>query len=236
MTVAAAEPIRAIAFDAYGTLFDVAAAAQRCAVALGPDVGGIAALWRTKQIEYTWQRSVRGQYVDFWQVTGQALDHALAAFHIDDPALRARLMELYFSLDPYPDARPALEAVRAAGLHVVILSNGSPSMLVSAVQRAGFSPLLEALLSADQVQNYKPHASVYQLACDHFRLPPRQIGFVSANGWDVSGAAAFGFRVVWINRTSAPAECLPGTAECVIGSLDALAGVLAGLAAGAAAG
>jgi 2-haloacid dehalogenase len=218
--------IGACVFDAYGTLFDVAAAAARCRDALGDKADALASLWRTKQLEYTWLRSLRGDYVDFWHVTGQSLDYAMASLNLEDSALRTRLMELYLVLDAYPEVREMLSTIKSAGVRTAILSNGSPSMLIAAVQRAQLQNLLDEVISVDPVGIYKPHPSVYQLAVDKMRLPPEQICFLSANAWDASGAAYFGFRVVWINRFRAQPEQLPGKPEKEIHTLAELPDLL----------
>ena len=202
--------IRACVFDAYGTLFDVSAATARCRDELGDRADALTTVWRSKQLEYSWLRSLRGDYVDFWHVTGQSLDYALAAIGVHDPALRSRLMELYFVLDAFPDMRDALAELKTAGLKMAILSNGSPSMLTAAVHRARLEDLLDAVISVDSVRIYKPHPTVYQLAVDRLKLPADRICFLSANYWDASGAALFGFRVIWINRTGALPDPLPG--------------------------
>ena len=220
------EGVGACVFDAYGTLFDVAAATRRCRSALGEHAEALTALWRSKQLEYSWLRSLRGDYVDFWHITGQSLDYALAVLGFSDPALRSRLMELYFVLDAYPDVCGALGALKTAGLRTAILSNGSPSMLTAAVHRASLEQLLDAVISVNSVRIYKPHPTVYQLAVDRLRLPARQICFLSSNYWDVSGAALFGFRVVWINRTGAKPDVLPGRPEQEIASLSLLPALL----------
>jgi 2-haloacid dehalogenase len=218
--------VGACVFDAYGTLFDVSAAAARCRGPLGDKADALASLWRTKQLEYTWLRSLRGDYVDFWHVTGQSLDYAMAALKLEDNALRARLMELYLVLDAYPEVREMLITLKGAGLKTAILSNGSPSMLIAAVRHARIQELLDEVISVDAVRIYKPHPSVYQLAVDTLRLPPERICFLSANAWDASGAAYFGFRVVWINRVRAQPESLPGKPEKEIQSLAELPGLL----------
>ena len=217
---------RAVVFDAYGTLFDVASAAARAADALGPQWPGVAEVWRAKQLQYTWLRSLMGQHADFWQVTGDALDFALEGLGRPEPALRERLMALYHRLGPYPEARPALERLRAAGLRLAVLSNGAPPMLSAAVTSAGLAPLLEAVLSVEEVGIYKPHRSVYQLAVDRLGLAAAEIAFVSANGWDAHGASAFGLRVAWCNRAAQPAERLPGAPQAVIRSLAELPDLL----------
>jgi len=214
--------VRAVVFDAYGTLFDVGAAVARCSDALGPRAGQLLALWRSKQLEYTWLRSLRGDYVDFWHVTGQSLDFAMESLGLDDLGLRARLMELYFVLDAYPDAPAALRAVKELGRRTAILSNGAPSMLTAAVHHAALEAVLDAVISVDAIGVYKPHPDVYQLAVDRLKIPVEQIGFVSANYWDVSGAARFGFRVVWINRNGGRRDRLPGEPVAEIATLAAL--------------
>ncbi len=218
--------IRACVFDAYGTLFDVSAATARCRDELGDRADALTTVWRSKQLEYSWLRSLRGDYVDFWHVTGQSLDYALAAIGVHDPALRSRLMELYFVLDAFPDMRDALAELKTAGLKMAILSNGSPSMLTAAVHRARLDDLLDAVISVDSVRIYKPHPTVYQLAVDRLKLPAERICFLSANYWDASGAALFGFRVIWINRTGALPDPLPGEPDHEIKSLAALPALL----------
>ncbi|HEY0832788.1 MAG TPA: haloacid dehalogenase type II [Azospirillum sp.] len=218
--------IRACVFDAYGTLLDVTAAARHCRADLGDAADALAALWRAKQLEYTWVRTLMGDYADFWQVTGEALDYALDRHGRADPALRARLMDLYFRLDPFPDAVPALEALRARGMRTAILSNGSPAMLDGAADGAGLRPLLDDVLSVDPLRLYKPHPSVYRLACDRLGLERAEILFVSSNGWDAAGAGAFGFKVAWLNRAGNPPDRLPAPPTATIASLTDLPALL----------
>lgn len=213
---------RAAVFDAYGTLFDVAAAAARCEALLGDKMQPLAALWRTKQLEYTWLRTLMRRYEDFWQVTADALDYAMEALGIADAALQDRLMALYRELDAYADARPTLERLRAAGLSTAILSNGSPTMLQGAVDGAGLGALLDDVLSVDRLQRYKPIPEVYELACTRFGVTPERICFVSANGWDIAGAASTGMRCAWINRGRQPLERLPARPVAQIRSLSEL--------------
>ncbi|MCW5700460.1 MAG: haloacid dehalogenase type II [Rhodospirillales bacterium] len=216
------ENIEACVFDAYGTLFDFGAAAERCRDVLGDKVQQLTQIWRTKQLEYTWLRSLRGDYVDFWHVTGQGLDYALAALGIEDNALRTRLMELYFVLDAFPEVPEVLRTLKDSDFKTGILSNGSPSMLIAAVRRGGLESLLGPLISVDDVGIYKPHPSVYQLAVDRMNVPAEKICFLSANAWDAAGAAYFGLRVVWINRFGTPPEQLPGSPEAEIRTLSEL--------------
>ena len=222
--------VKACVFDAYGTLFDTASAARRSAQLLGDKAGPLAALWREKQLAYTWLRAVQGRHADFWQVTGDALDFALEALAIaqpgpgDRPGLRDRLMQLYLTLDPYPEVPEVLRRLRAAGLKTAILSNGTPRMIEALVAGAGLE--VDALLSVEQAGIYKPHASVYQLALDAFGLPARAIAFQSSNGWDAYGASAFGMQVVWCNRSRQPRERLPGAPDREVETLAALPGLV----------
>ncbi len=211
--------VRAVVFDAYGTLLDFGSAAERAGDALGDRWRSLSDLWRRKQLEYTWLRSLMRRHVDFWQVTGEALDYALQAHAIHDPALRKRLMDLYLHLDPYPDALPALEALRAHGLRLAVLSNGSTGMLDAVIRNARLDLLLDAVMSVDEVAIYKPSPEVYAMGARQLDLLPGEIGFVSSNGWDVHGAGAFGFRVAWCNRAGLPPERLPGAPEIVVRSL-----------------
>ncbi len=214
--------IRACVFDAYGTLFDVHSPAERLRTELGPKADALSAAWRTKQLEYTWLRSLMGRHADFWHVTGEALDFALADTAIRDDDLRERLMVEYLHLQAYPEVSVTLEVLRAAGLKTAILSNGAPAMLSSATGSAGLDGRLDAVLSVEEVGVFKPHPAVYQLAVDRLGVPREAICFVSSNGWDVAGAAVFGFRVAWLNRAARTPERLPGAPEAEITALDAL--------------
>ena len=215
-------PIDACVFDAYGTLFDVAAAAARCRDDLHGKADQLAEVWRLKQLQYTWLRSLMRRYVDFTQVTGDALDYALAAVGIDDPPLRERLMALYMELDAYPEVPEMLRRLRAGGLKTGILTNGSPKMIDAAVASAGIGDLLDAVLTVDPLGIYKPDPSVYQLTPDRFGVPVERIAFMSSNAWDAAAAADFGMTVVWVNRFGQPPERLPGTPVAELTSLEAL--------------
>lgn len=226
MTEPAFDDTAACVFDAYGTLFDVHSAVQRGGSALGDKAGAVSALWRQKQLEYTWLRSLMGAHADFRQVTQDGLDYALAAHGVDDAALKARLMALYLTLDAYPDVAACLETLRAAGLATAILSNGEPEMLDAAVTSAGLTALFDAVLSVEEVGIFKPDPRVYQLAVDRLQVRPERICFVSTNAWDAAGAAFFGFRVAWLNRFGQRLEQLPGAPAAVIGGLDELPALL----------
>ncbi|HTP82378.1 MAG TPA: haloacid dehalogenase type II [Alphaproteobacteria bacterium] len=220
------QDIDACVFDAYGTLFDTGSAAARCKEALGADWTTVSDLWRRKQLEYSWLRSLMGRHADFWHVTGESLDYALALAKRTDPVLRAMLMQQYLSLDPYPEAEEALRRLKAKGMKTAVLSNGTPTMLTAAVNSSGLSALIDAALSVEAVGIYKPHPSVYQVAVDKLGVAAARICFLSSNGWDAAGAAAFGFRVVWVNRNGAPTENLPAMPERQITSLAQLPALL----------
>lgn len=226
MPTAGLHGVHGCVFDAYGTLFDVGSAAAGCAEALGEEAPRLAALWRDKQLQYSWLRTLQDRHADFRQVTGDALDYALDALGIADRDLRERLMRLYLALDAYPEVRAAVERLRAAGLATAILSNGAPAMLAAAVAHAGLGALFDHVLSVEEVGVYKPHPKVYRLACDRLDLAAEQIAFVSSNGWDAWAAADFGFRVLWCNRTGLPRERLPGAPEREIRSLAELPALL----------
>jgi len=213
-------------FDAYGTLFDLDKIASVGRAALGDRVTALSDLWRRKQLEYSWLRSLMGRHADFWQVTGESLDYALSSLGIADPGLRAHLMEAYLAPSAFPDALPALRKLRAAERKLAILSNGSPTMLTSAVKGADMNDVLDKTLSVEPVGIFKPHPSVYRLATEAFDCQPNQVAFISSNGWDVAGAAAFGFQTVWVNRRKAPREVLPAAPHIEIASLEALPGLL----------
>ena len=214
--------IKACVFDAYGTLFDVHAPTAKVADALGPAAQALSEMWRLKQLQYTWLRSLMGEYVTFWQVTGEALDYALAAHGIEDAALRKRLMDLYLTLDAYPDALDTLARLREAGFATAILSNGSPGMLDAAVGSSGLGAELDAVLSVEDVGIFKPDGRVYQLAVDRMGVARAEICFVSANAWDAAGAANFGFQVAHLNRFNQPPEGLPGRPKAILTTLAEL--------------
>lgn len=213
-------------FDAYGTLFDYGSAAARCKDALAGDWQVFSELWRRKQLEYTWLRSLMGRHADFWNVTGESLDYALAAFKRQDPALRAALMQQYLSLDCFPEVVGMLQRLRAAGMKTAILSNGSPTMLTAAVNSSGVGRILDATFSVEKVGVFKPHPSVYQIIVDEMAVVANRVCFLSSNGWDAAGAAAFGFRTVWVNRNKTPVENLPAHPEAEIPTLADLPALL----------
>lgn len=223
---------KAVLFDAYGTLLDVDAAAARLAATnrfpelktLWPD---LAALWRSRQLNYTWLRSLSHSYAPFWQLTCDALDYALEALKLDNQEMREALLDLYRELDAYDDARPALDAVQAAGIPAAVLSNGNQEMIDRAFAAAALTDRLDSLLSVEDVGVFKPDPRVYQLGCDRYAARPEEILFVSSNGWDAAAAGLFGFKTIWANRAGMPTERLPRSPDFIASGLDFVAEHLA---------
>ncbi|MEQ8604389.1 MAG: haloacid dehalogenase type II [Marivibrio sp.] len=217
----------ACVFDAYGTLFDVHAAVGAVKAEIGPEAERLSQIWRQKQLEYTWLRSLMHSHADFWRLTADGLDYAMEATGLIDRAdLRAKLLDLYLRLDCYGEVPATLDRLKASGLATAILSNGAPEMLESAVANAGLADRLDAVLSVEEIGIFKPDPRVYQLACDRLGAEADRICFLSSNAWDVAGAAHFGFQVVWINRFGQPRERLPGAPKAVIETLDELPALL----------
>jgi 2-haloacid dehalogenase len=214
--------VKACVFDAYGTLFDFASAAKACRDVLGENADRLTALWRDKQLQYTWLRAVQGRHADFWQVTGDALDFTLETLGIADAGLRQRLMNLYLTLAVFPEVPDVLRRLKQAGMRTAILSNGSPAMLDAAVKGARLDDLLDAVLSVEEAGVYKPHPKVYQLAVERLGVPASAIVFQSSNAWDAHAASAFGMQVVWCNRYGQRPERLPGAPDREVKSLAEL--------------
>ncbi len=201
-------------FDAYGTLFDVAAAARKAAAEPGREsLAGawplVADTWRAKQLQYSWIRAITGEHADFWQVTQEALDFALEAHSLDGNGLRDRLLQLYWELDAFPDAAETLTALSQAGVRNAILSNGTHEMLAAAIESAGIGHLLDATLSVEDVGVFKPNRAVYDLVGRHYGVAPSSVAFVSSNGWDAAAATGYGFHTVWADRAGDPVDRLP---------------------------
>jgi 2-haloacid dehalogenase len=217
------EGIQACVFDAYGTLFNVAAPVEKLAGTIGEKAGEVAKLWRQKQLEYTWLRSLMGTHADFWTVTRDALDYVLEAQDIAEPGLADELMTLYLKLDAYAEVAAAIQALRAKGKRCAILSNGSPSMLDAAVRHAGLEKLFEHVLSVEDVGIYKPSRRVYRLAMHKLGIHDApSICFISANAWDAQAAAQFGYQVVKVARHPGFNDRIPGKPAAVIDSLSKL--------------
>lgn len=218
--------IKACVFDAYGTLFDVHSAVGKYYERLGDVADQVSAIWRTKQLEYTWLRSLMKKHVDFWQVTQDGLDYALDVFSITDRQLRNDLIDAYLHLKCYPEVPDTLAKLKDSGRQIAILSNGSPAMLEAVVKSSGLENLVQTILSVELVGVFKPDPAVYQLAVDRLGVDAAEIVFMSANAWDAVGATAFGLRVAWINRFAQRAERLPFQPDTEIKTLDELPGLL----------
>ncbi len=226
-------PITTAVFDAYGTLFDVSAAARTAAAepnraALAACWQKLATDWRLKQLQYTWLRAVADAHCDFWDVTQDGLDWALENNALDgDAELRERLLQLYWELAAYAEVPAMLSALKSAGLNTAILSNGSPKMLDGAVQSAGIGDLLDDVLSVEDVQVFKPHKSVYDLVTNRFQCAPSEVLFVSSNGWDAAAASGYGFYTTWVNRAGEPMDRLPWKPQQVLSDLTTIPDIAA---------
>lgn len=211
-------------FDAYGTLFDVHAAVRNHAEELGDTGTQLSQIWRIKQLEYSWVRALMGSYKDFWKLTEEALDYAMAATGVDDPALRNRLLEAYWTLDCFAEVPDTLKRLRKAGNKVAILSNGSPDMLSAAVESSGLADLIDEVFCVDAVKTFKTAPEVYRMLTESWDCEPGAVSFVSSNRWDVAAAVKFGFDATWINRLGAPDEYASYAPRQVLASLEGLDG------------
>ena len=214
-------------FDAYGTLFDVAAAARIAAAEPGREAFAakwpeIANTWRLKQLQYTWLRATAGVHTGFWQVTQDGLDYALEAHSMADPGLRERLLQLYWELQAYPEVPAMLAALKAQGMNTAILSNGTPDMLAGAVNNAGISDVLDVVLSVETVGVFKPHRSVYAMVGEHFGCARSEVLFVSSNCWDACVASGHGFLTAWANHAGEPLDRLPWKPKHILSDLTTI--------------
>jgi 2-haloacid dehalogenase len=212
----------AYVFDAYGTVLDIHSAVRRHAVEIGSEFQPFSDLWRAKQLEYAWVRTLMGEYASFWRLTQDALDFAMAKHPAISPELKPRLLEAYLRLDCYADSLVTLQALKAKGLKLAFLSNGSPEMLRSAAMSAGLDLVLDELFSVDSVGRFKTHPLAYTIFQERWALTPREISFVSCNRWDVAGAKRAGFRTIWLNRTDQPDEYLDFPPDLVIRAMGEL--------------
>ena len=220
------EGIKACVFDAYGTLFDVHSAVEKHRHRLGDAADQVSNLWRTKQLEYTRLRSLMGRHADFWAVTQDALDFTFDMHRIKDSDLRGDLMNAYLELACYPEIPEALAVLKSRGYELAILSNGTPAMLEAAVKNSGIENLIEKKFSVEEVGIFKPDPRVYRMAVDGLKVRPEEVVFQSSNAWDASGAAAFGFKVAWVNRFGQSEERLPGRPDVEIRNLAELSPLL----------
>jgi len=225
-------PIKICVFDAYGTLFDVTAAARVAASEPGREklankAAELANIWRLKQLQYTWLRAVSNAHADFWDVTQDALDFALEATGLTDPELRERLLALYWELSAYEEVPEMLLDLKNKDMKTAILSNGSPDMLKGAVESAGIGALLDAVLSVQDVGVFKPHKTVYDLVGKEFGSKPEEVLFVSSNGWDAAAASGYGFTTLWVNRAGEPMDRLPWKPQEIASDLSGIPDLVA---------
>jgi len=209
-------------FDAYGTLFDVHSAVSRHADEVGAQAARLSDLWRSKQLEYTWVRSLAGRYADFQELTEESLDYAIDRCGGLNAITRAKLLAAYAELSPFPEVRGVLKGLRYRGTKTAILSNGTPAMLDRAIKSAGLDGLFDAVISVDPLKIYKTAPAAYELVRLHFGATPDQVTFLSSNRWDIAGASAFGFTCVWVNRAGLPDEYAELAPKAVVKSLDVL--------------
>ena len=214
--------IRAYAFDAYGTLFNVAGAALRHGETLGVDAESFAALWRQKQVEYSWTLTLMGRYHDFWELTQRALDYAYEKFPAADRSLREAMLGSYWTLDAFADTKISIERLKQDGMRMVVFTNGTGPMARAAADHAGITHLFENVVSIDAIGRFKTAPETYQLACRTLDLPLGDVALVSSNRWDIAGARSAGMRAIWCNRTNQPNEYADLAPERVIFSLNDL--------------
>ena len=191
--------IKAIIFDAYGTLFDVNSAAEKCKSKIGDKWENFANYWRKTQLEYTWLRSLMGRHKDFWQITEDSLDKSMQAFNIDK-AMKNELLDLYRILSPYPEVKETLEKLKEKRYKLAILSNGTPALLNELVKSNGLQNLFDDIFSIEEVKIYKPSSKVYDMPVKKYSIKNEEVAFLSANTWDVSGGGNYGFTSIWVNR------------------------------------
>ena len=190
---------KAVVFDAYGTLFDVNSAAEKCKNKIGNNWESFANFWRTTQLEYTWLRSLMERHKDFWQITEDSLDKSMEVFKIKSE-MRNELLNLYKVLSPYPEVKKVLQHLKKRNLRLAILSNGTPALLDQLVNSNGLDDYFDDIFSIEEVKIYKPNKKVYDLPCKKYNLSSKEITFLSANTWDVSGGGNYGYNAIWVNR------------------------------------
>ena len=212
--------IKACIFDAYGTLFDVNAACRELSMEVGGNWEKLASLWRLRQVEYTWLRNSMDEYIDFWQITSDALDYAMKTLGIENNELREKLLNLYLKLEAYPEVKGLLTKLKQKGLKTGILSNGSMKMLNSAVDNANIREYLDEILSVEECEIYKPSSKVYDLVKIKMQINKENVLFFSSNAWDMHAASNYGFKTIWVNRFNNKLERLPGKPINIVNSLD----------------
>jgi 2-haloacid dehalogenase len=212
--------IKACIFDAYGTLFDVNAACRKLSTEVGSKWQELASLWRLRQVEYTWLRNSMDEYVDFWQITSDALDYAMETLDIENYKLREDLLALYLKLEAYPEVKSVLNNLKQKGFKTGILSNGSNKMLNSAVDNANIRELLNEVMSVEECKIYKPSKKVYDLVQSKMNIKKEKVMFFSSNAWDMHAASNYGFNTIWVNRFNGKLEKLPGKPIHIVNSLE----------------
>jgi len=217
--------IKAIIFDAYGTLFDVNSAAEKCKSRIGDKWEGFANYWRKTQLEYTWLRSLMGRHKDFWQITEDSLDKSMQAFNID-ASMKNELLDLYKILSPYPEVKETLEKLKEKKYKLAILSNGTPALLNELVKSNGLQNLFDNIFSIEEVKIYKPSSKVYDMPIKKYNIKKKEVAFLSANTWDVSGGGNYGFSSVWVNRNNNIFDNLDYTPNNEISGLNQLLDIL----------
>lgn len=212
--------IKACIFDAYGTLFDVNSACRELSKEVGHNWESLASLWRLRQVEYTWLRNSMNEYIDFWQITSDALDYAMETLEIENIKLKQDLLALYLKLEAYPEVKDLLKKLKQKGFKTGILSNGSIKMLNSAVDNANIRDLLDGILSVEECEIYKPSKKVYDLVEKNIKVKKENVMFFSSNAWDMHAASNYGFNTIWVNRFNAKLERLPGKPKNIVNSLE----------------
>jgi len=212
--------IKVCIFDAYGTLFDVNAACRELSKEVGDNWEKLSSLWRLRQVEYTWLRNSMDEYIDFWQITSDALDYAMETLDIENNDLREELLNLYLKLEAYPEVNDILKKLKQRGLKTGILSNGSMKMLNSAVDNANIREYLDGILSVEECKIYKPSSKVYDLVKIKMQISKENVLFFSSNAWDMHAASNYGFKTIWVNRFNTKLERLPGKPIDIVRSLD----------------
>ena len=217
--------IKAIVFDAYGTLFDVNSAAEKCKGKIGDKWEGFANFWRTTQLEYTWLRSLMKRHKDFWQVTEDSLDKSMKDFKIDS-SMKNELLNLYKVLSPYPEVKEVLKKLKVKEYKLAILSNGTPALLSELVKSSNLENIFDDLFSVEEVRVYKPDSKVYDMPIKKYQIKPDEVAFLSANTWDVSGGGNYGYNAIWVNRNNNTFDKLDYEPKNEIKNLKQLIGVI----------
>jgi 2-haloacid dehalogenase len=218
--------VKVCIFDAYGTLFDVNAACRELSKEVGEQWQELATLWRLRQVEYTWLRNSMNEYINFWNITEDALEYAMETLNMKNEELKNKLLDLYLKLEAYPEVEKVLIQLKKEGYQTGILSNGSEEMLASAVKNAKLENLLDKVLSVEKCKVYKPSSKVYDLVEKEFKINKINCAFFSSNAWDMHAAAHYGFKTIWVNRFEGNLEKLPGKPYKIVQTLEKIVDIL----------